>query len=232
MNATTESCFSEPFDSPEHQRSAIVFCVWIFLATEVMFFGGMFVAYVIYHHEYPKVFHAGSQMLNLWSGGLMTAVLLMGSLLIAIADHRTQQHLENRTAFEPQSIAVIRRSVTKRLAATAALGLLFLTLEFYEYFELVSDHLFPGATFDHSEFVNTTFSGRAAEIYFSLFFCMTGLHALHMFIGISLVAGVAFAIHRSQDLNRFADLMSAVALYWHFVDVVWIFLYPLFYLVS
>lgn len=225
MSSRIEEYPAEPFANAVHQRSAAVFGIWIFLATEVLFFGGMLVAYTVYHHEYPDAFRAGSRYLNEWTGGLMTAILLLGSLLIAVADRVMERHASRRDATS------CRRSIAWRLGVTAVLGILFLALEFDEYHSLISEGLFPGLRFDRTYFSAVELSGRSAQVFFSLFFCMTGLHALHMIVGISLVGGSAFRMWKSKQPIRLRNSLTIVALYWHFVDIVWIFLYPLFYLV-
>jgi cytochrome c oxidase subunit 3 len=211
------------FDNAEQQRAAATFGIWVFLATEVLFFGGMIVAYVVYRHQYPEVFGAASHHLNVWIGGAMTAILLLGSLLVAISDHLIEGDDDPRR---------IRNAVFLRLSITAALGVAFLSCEFTEYYELISEGLFPGTKFDNGAFAAASFGGRSAQLYFTLFFCMTGLHALHMIVGVSLVLAVAIGVRWFGRPRSWANTLNVVGLYWHFVDIVWIFLYPLFYLVA
>ncbi|GAA4468008.1 cytochrome c oxidase subunit 3 [Novipirellula rosea] len=211
------------FDDVEQQRSATLLGIWIFLATEVLFFGGMLVAYIVYRYEYPEAFSLASEHLNVWLGGAMTAVLLLGSLLVAIADHLIQQD---------DDPSHVRRAVFQRLMFTALLGLAFLSCEFYEYYEVVTENLFPGANFDVAAFASASIAGRLAQMFFVLYFCMTGLHALHMIVGVSLVTWMAVVVRWSGPPCGWANTLNVVGLYWHFVDIVWIFLYPLFYLVA
>lgn len=212
------------FDDTEQQRAASALGMWVFLATEVLFFGGLFVAYTVYRFEYPDVFPAASRHLNLWVGGAMTAILLIGSLLVAMSDH-LMEHGRECDARD------LRQTIWKRLAITAALGVAFLSLEFYEYYSLFSERLFPGPHFNGSSFAHLDLGGRSGQLFFVLFFCMTGLHALHMVIGVSLVSALGFAVRRSNDPFQLRNPLMVIGLYWHFVDVIWIFLYPLFYLV-
>lgn len=212
-----------PFDDAAQQRHAARFGMWIFLATEVLFFGGLFVGYIEYRYEYPEAFTAASEKLNLWSGGLMTAILLAGSLLVAASDSLIESNVEGWPA---------RRAIVWRLALTALLGIAFLGLEFSEYYKLIEEGLFPGAGFRTDEFADVEVAGRSAEMFFTLFFCMTGLHAFHMIIGISLVGGMALVTLCAERLIPWRNPLMVIGLYWHFVDIVWVFLYPLFYLVG
>ncbi|MBD3675233.1 MAG: cytochrome c oxidase subunit 3 [Planctomycetaceae bacterium] len=224
MSSTSNPTHLIPYDSPSHQRHAAIFGLWVFLVTEILFFGGMIVGYVVYHYEYPEAFREGSRTLNVWAGGAMTAVLLLGSLLIAVAEHLTEEgDRDNSQSW--------RGTAVWRLAVTACLGVVFLGLEFYEYHELIGEGLFPGSQFARQRFTDLPYSGRAAELFFLMFFCMTGLHAFHMIVGILLVGGIGTAIQRARQPERLGNTLTVIALYWHFVDIVWIFLYPLFYLV-
>ncbi len=211
------------FDDAEQQKSATVLGIWIFLATEVLFFGGMVVAYIAYRHQYPEAFSQASDHLNLWIGGAMTAVLLLGSLLVAISDHVIEQD------GDPDEI---RRAVFRRLIVTAILGVAFLSCEFYEYHELFTENLFPGSSFDNAAFATAPFGGKSAQMFFVLFFCMTGLHAVHMIVGVSLVTWMAVVVRWFGSPTGWANTLGVIGLYWHFVDIVWIFLYPIYYLVA
>ncbi len=222
----THANIAMQFDDAEQQHSAASFGMWVFLATEVLFFGGMFVAYTVYRVEYPEIFPAASRHLNLWAGGAMTAILLAGSLLVAMSDHLIEQAGPGGI---DQSV-LLRSTIWRRLAMTAALGVAFLGLEFTEYYSLIDEGLFPGSHFHNAAFSQLYFGGRSAQMFFVLFFCMTGLHALHMIIGISLVTGLSIAMNRSREPDRLRNPLKVIGLYWHFVDIVWIFLYPLFYL--
>ncbi|MGN6136971.1 MAG: cytochrome c oxidase subunit 3 [Aureliella sp.] len=213
---------SMPFDSAEQQQHAATLGMWVFLASEMLFFGGLIVAYLVYRYEYATAFVAGSHELNLWSGGLMTALLLGGSLLVASSDNVMESTSDRAAA---------RRGIALRLGLAALLGIAFLGLEFSEYADLIGNGRFPGARFETSDFAEAAFSGRAAEVFFSLFFCMTGLHALHMLIGIVLVGSLAVAVLAVDELTALRNTLVVIGLYWHFVDVVWVFLYPMFYLI-
>ncbi len=210
-----------PYDNADQQREAAVFGMWIFLATEVLFFGGLFVAYIVYRYEYPDAFTAGSAHLSMLSGAIMTAVLLLGSLLIAISDVVIRRDAR-----------VNRKAIVRNLAVTSVLGIVFLSLEFYEWSQLIHEGFLPGAQFNLTRFAESGAEGRSPEMFFCLFFFMTGLHAFHMIIGVALVAGIAIVLQRTDNAARHANLLENIGLYWHFVDIIWVFLFPLFYLVE
>jgi len=224
------------FDNAAQQRNAATSGMWVFLATEILFFGGMFVAYAVYRVQYPEAFHAGGEHLNVWAGAAMTAILLTGSLLVVMSDHAIEA-ADDAAENDAAGLAIhdengLRRTVFIRLLVTAILGTMFLATEFYEWGMLIEERLFPGAHFNAAEFGQLEFAGGTAQVFFSLFFCMTGLHALHMIIGVALVAGTAVAVYRAPHPTHLRNPLKVIGLYWHFVDIVWLFLYPLFYLVK
>ena len=197
------------FDDAAQQHEAATFGMWIFLATEVLFFGGLFLAYAVYRWSFPNAFAIASGKLSLAAGGINTAVLLTSSLTMALAIHAIQRGERQR--------------MVRLLSATAALGAVFLGVKGYEYHHEWADHLIPWLDF--------SFVGAPAEhgkIFFYLYFFMTGLHALHLTIGIVVVSVLAF---RSRQFNdNYFNPVEMTGLYWHFVDIVWVFLYPLLYL--
>jgi cytochrome c oxidase subunit III len=201
------------FDDLEQQRDASLLGMWTFLATEVLFFGGLFAAYLIYRAAYPAAFHAASHHLDIVLGTINTAVLLTSSLTAVLAVHNAQQ--ERRT--EPARLLLI----------TLALGVVFLGIKGLEYVHKFEENLVPGAYFQWADPAER----GPVHIFFVLYFVMTGLHALHMIIGIGVAAVMAW---RTQRGRYVADYMPVelFALYWHFVDIVWIFLFPLLYLVG
>ncbi len=227
----THANIAMQFDDAEQQHSAATFGMWVFLTTEVLFFGGMIVAYCVYRFQYPDMFQAASQHVNLWAGCAMTAILLLGSLLVAMSDHLMEHHVANEAETSDSDRNQLRRVIVRRLAITVVFGVAFLTLEMFEYRSLIHEGLFPGSSFRNGEFASFALDGRSAQLFFVLFFCMTGLHGLHMIIGIALVSGLAIAFKRSENPERLRNPLKVIGLYWHFVDIVWIFLYPLFYLV-
>jgi cytochrome c oxidase subunit 3 len=186
--------------------------LWTFLATEVLFFGGLFFGYAVYRHAYPAAFAAGSQHLDFWIGTLNTAVLLTSSLFMALGDNAIK--LGQRT------------KLNWCLLATGLLGVVFLVLKGYEYHQKYIEHLIPGLGFRTE--------GRWApqiQLFIFLYFAMTGVHALHMIAGLMVLTWV-WRRNRCGTLNAVNHAPVEMAgLYWHFVDCVWVFLYPLLYLI-
>lgn len=201
------------FDDIGQQKSAITLGMWLFLAQEVMFFGGLFMAYLTYRTWYPEAFTAGSHHLDITLGGINTAVLILSSLTMALAVRAAQ--VGNR------------RAIVAFLAFTIVLGSVFLGIKVVEYSHKIHDHLVPGPHF--------SFEGplaRPVEIFFSLYFAMTGLHALHMVIGIGLLSVLVYLAAKGRFTPDYFSPVEISGLYWHFVDIVWIFLFPLLYLIG
>jgi cytochrome c oxidase subunit 3 len=199
------------FDTFDQQREANVLGMWLFLATEVLFFGGLFTGYLVFRTAYPETFHEASRHLDVIRGGINTAVLLTSSLAVALAVHAAEHD--------------DRRRVAWLLAATVVLGLIFLGVKASEYLTEYQDSLVPGL-----RFVWEGSQPLHARIFFSLYFVMTGLHALHMIIGISIATVMIYFARRGYYAGD-AMPVERFGLYWHFVDIVWIFLFPLLYLI-
>ena len=184
--------------------------MWVFIATEVLLFGGLILAYCVYRHAYPHGFAEGSRHTEIVIGTANTAVLLTSSFLVAWAVE----------IFSPATAKI----VTPLLVGAACLGLAFIVLKGIEYSKEYDEHLVPGIDFQ--------FSGPLADgvqLFFIFYFVSTAIHALHMFIGICLLLTLA-AICRKAPTTRHHTALRSAALYWHFVDVVWIFLFALIYL--
>lgn len=201
------------FADLEQQRETATLGMWVFLMTEVLFFGGMFAAYLVYRISYPVAFREGSEHMAFMAGTLNTAVLICSSLFIALAVHAAQTGRRKMLVFF--------------LLCAIFLGVVFLAIKGYEYHEHWVNHEVPGATF---HFVGT--DPRHTEMFFVLYFAMTGFHALHMLVGIGLVSAVAYFAWKGHYTPEYHNPVETVGLYWHFVDIIWIFLYPLFYLIS
>ena len=199
------------FDSLEQQREASTFGMWVFLVTEIMFFGGLFTAYVVYRTSYPVAFAAASNSL-LWQAGFVnTLVLICSSLTMAMAVRSAQIDK--------------RKSIVVFLLLTMLLGAVFLGIKAYEYRTEWVEHHYPGVHFQ--------FEGpdpQHAEMFFSIYFCMTGLHAVHMIIGMSILAVLLVQSAQGRFSSQYHNPLECMGLYWHFVDIVWIFLLPLLYL--
>ena len=211
------------FAEPQQQRDAASLGMWIFLATEVMFFGGLFCAYLIYRLKYFGDFGAASKTLALNLGATNTAVLICSSLTVVLAIYGAQR--------------AKRALMLGSLVLTIILGFAFLGIKTVEYKEKFEKHHVPGASF---QFENVPIPGhpdqyanaRHAQIFFSLYFVMTGLHALHMIIGIGFFVWLLIAAWKGRFTPDYYTPLEMGGLYWHFVDIVWIYLFPLLYLID
>lgn len=204
------------FDDAVQQRLSATLGMWVFLGTELLFFGGLIGGYIVYRYEYPDAFAAGSRHLSMVSGTAMTAILLLSSLTIALAGHASASGRRFKSIW--------------LLAATIGLGAAFLGLKFHEYWTVYHEHLFPGSGFALSQFSSMHLDGRPVELFFCLYFFMTGLHAAHVIIGLALVAIITMVAARGRFDPTYSTPVELAGLYWHFVDVIWVFLYPLLYL--
>ena len=211
------------FAEPQQQRDAASLGMWWFLATEVMFFGGMFCAYLIYRLAYFADFGAASKTLNPFLGGLNTAVLICSSLTVVFAVWAAQTGR--------------RMTLVVNLVITLLLGTVFLGVKAVEYKEKFEKHHVPGASFS---FEHQPVPGRPgqyanpqhAQIFFALYFVMTGLHALHMIIGLGLFTYLLIMAWRGRYTPEWHTPVEMGGLYWHFVDLIWIHLFPLLYLID
>jgi cytochrome c oxidase subunit 3 len=205
------SLVAEQFDDLEQQHEADKLGMWVFLATEVLFFGGLFLTYTVYRYLYPSVFAAASRHTEVILGGANTAILLFSSTLMALAVRAAQ--------------LTRRKPLIWLLLGTAFLGIVFMVVKGVEYHKDFVDHLVPGTAFQWHEA-----NPQAAEIFFWLYFAMTGLHAIHVTIGIVLMLLLALLAWRGKFQNGNYMPVEIAGLYWHFVDIVWVFLFPLLYL--
>jgi cytochrome c oxidase subunit 3 len=209
--ANPASALAEQFDDLPQQHEASIIGMWTFLATEVLFFGGMFMSYIVYRDAYPEAFAEASRHTLVVYGTINTAILLTSSLTVALAVHAAQQ---NRL-----------RALFHFLLATVFLGCCFLVLKGFEYHQDLDDHLWPGLHFNKE-------LPPQAQIFWFLYWTMTGLHALHVTVGIGLLSVMAWLARRAKFSATYYNPVDVSALYWHFVDIVWIFLYPLLYLIN
>jgi cytochrome c oxidase subunit 3 len=197
----------------EQQLEASILGMWVFLVTEVMFFGGLFLAYIVYRTTYPDAWVKGSQELNVILGGINTAVLICSSLTMALAVRSAQ--------------VGSRRGQIVNLILTIIFGSTFLVIKYFEYAAKFEHHLVPGPHFGPEPPLPF-----GAEIFFSLYFIMTGIHALHMVVGIGLMTVILVMAWRGRFGPDYYGPIEVSGLYWHFVDIVWIFLFPLLYLLG
>ena len=216
------------FETVEQQKEASAFGMWLFLLTEIMFFGGMFAAYLIYRNWYYPAFAAGSNTLNITLGATNTAVLICSSFTMAMGVWCAETRKKS--------------GLVLCLLLTIALGLVFLGIKYVEYAEKFELHHVPGADFSIAQFTHPPAGSHElplapdmaekTQVYFSLYFAMTGMHALHMIIGVSLLVWLVLRARKGAFTNGYVQPIEYFGLYWHFVDIVWIFLFPLLYLIN
>jgi cytochrome c oxidase subunit 3 len=211
------------FDSLDQQHEAANIGMWAFLGTEVMFFGGLFTGYTVYRSLYPQAFEEASAHLNVLIGAVNTVVLLTSSLTMALGVRAAQ--------------TARRKALVNCLALTALLGTLFLVLKAVEYYIDYRDDLVPRLAFNPADWKNP--SGPAdpnfashVELFLTFYYIMTGLHAIHLIVGITIMVILTVLAWRGRYTPDYYSPVEVGGLYWHFVDVVWIFLLPLLYLIG
>ncbi len=224
------------FETMSQQREAGVLGMWVFLLTEVLFFGGLFFAYAIYRSWYYDAFAAASASIAILPGLINTVVLIGSSLTMALAVRSAQTNQ--------------RKATVNWLIATIILGTVFLGIKVYEYADKFEHHHVPGPSF---QFAHVPAPGephveapatrhvttmapeeveRTTQLFFSLYFTMTGLHAVHMIVGVGILFVITWMAHKGRFDSEWHAPVEMTGLYWHFVDIVWIFLFPLLYLVE
>jgi len=202
---------AEQFATLSQQAEVSRLGMWAFLCSEVMFFGGLFLGYIIYRHAYPQAFAIASRETNVFYGTLNTAILLTSSFTMALA---------------VQAAKIGRpKEIVRLLLATIFLALAFLVVKGLEYSEDIHKHLVPGPLFVDAGEPKT-------QLFFMFYWTMTALHGLHVLIGIGLLSTMAYLAHHRHFSAEYHNPIEVTGLYWHFVDIVWIFLYPLLYLIN
>jgi cytochrome c oxidase subunit 3 len=202
------------FANAEQQKDASTIGMWVFLVTEIMFFGGLFLAYFAYRQAYPVAFASASNKTNLWLGAANTTVLICSSLTMALGVHYA--------AKGKQKLLILF------LILTLMLGGIFLGVKAYEYHDKWVKHEVPGAHFD----CEGCEDAGHAPLFFSLYFGMTGLHATHMLVGFVILVILIVQSGQGKYTAKWHTPIEMFGLYWHFVDIVWIFLFPLLYLID
>jgi cytochrome c oxidase subunit 3 len=221
------------FNSVEQQADTAGFAMWLFLLTEVMFFGGLFTAYMIYRNWYYPAFVSGSHQLNVVWGTLNTLVLILSSFTMAMGVWCAETRRKG--------------GLVLCLTLTLILGLGFLGIKTIEYSEKIEKHHVPGAHYSITSFIDPDSDeaakaagdkplsldmARHTEVYFSLYFMMTGMHAAHMIIGIGILVFMIFRARAGAYTSGHVTFVENFGLYWHFVDIIWIYLFALLYLIS
>jgi len=215
--ALPHSPLQAPYRDLEHQRETATLGMFVFLLTELMMFGGLFCSYLVYRTLYLPSFLEASKHMDLAIGAINTAVLICSSLTMVLGVQAAQQGR--------------RKAIVMWLVLTMLFGCAFLVLKGFEYHHHWAMHEVPGVNFDFSSAVPLVEVGKV-QLFFALYFIMTGLHALHMLIGLGLVTWVTIAAHKGRYSPAYHNPVENVGLYWHFVDIVWIYLFPLLYLIS
>jgi cytochrome c oxidase subunit III len=217
------------FETQEQQREAATFGMWLFLLTEIMFFGGLFFAYLLYRNWYHDAFVVSSNQLSIPLGAANTAILISSGFFMALGVWAAE--------VKKQGLLVLF------LVLTTVFGVAFLGIKAVEYHEKWEKHHIPGASFDVSQFTNPQAYGlhekplspdmaQKTQIFFFLYFAMTGMHAFHMVLGIGLLLWLTWRARRGEFSAGYVAPIENFGLYWHFVDIVWIFLFPLLYLIN
>jgi cytochrome c oxidase subunit III len=211
-NAAVTEHIEYQYAGMRHQADAALSGMWLFLVTEVLFFGGLFLLYIIYRRFHALGFAAASDRSQLLIGTINTVLLLTSSAVFAYGFGRAAEG-DNRGLYWASLV-------------TAALGIAFLMLKACEWKLDLDDNLFPGPNFA----ISGTDAG-GAQLFWSFYFVATGLHGIHMIVGVALVAWVAWSARRLRFSAGYHSPVEVVGLYWSFVDMVWLCLYPMIYLV-
>jgi len=227
MSTDSSGALAHHFDSMEQQQGSARLGMWAFLVTEVLFFGGIFVAYTAYRIWYPLEFEIGASKLNVLIGTINSFLLLTSSLTITLAIHAAHEGRQD--------------ALKKWLLVTIALALAFLGFKAREYYLDYHEHLIPGRLFEtplenghpspaHEIVEQDSANPNHVQLFFMFYYCMTGLHVLHMIVGVGLIAWIYFLARRNYF--RFPEryvYVEVTSLYWHFVDMIWFFLMALLY---
>jgi len=213
MNVQNSTALEAQFEDLDQQREASTLGMWVFLGTEVMFFGGLFVAYSIYRFWYSDTFITCSLALDIVAGAINTAVLLTSSLTMALAVDAARRGVQKRTVW--------------LVLVTILFGLCFLAIKAYEYHHKWAEHHIPGPGFHFEGHIPE----RQAELFFWIYFALTGLHGLHVLVGVGVLTVMVLLVRAKWVNSERYMPIEVTGLYWHFVDIVWVFLFPLLYLI-
>jgi cytochrome c oxidase subunit 3 len=215
MKSNNPPVIAHHFDDWQQHYDACVLGMWVFLVSELMFFGGLFATYTVYRHGAPEAFAAASRELDVVAGTVNTFVLLTSSFTMALAVRAS--HLGRW------------RQSAMLIVATMGLGVIFLGIKFSEYVHKYHEGLAPLAGLP---FRAEGSDAGAIQLFYGLYFAMTGIHALHMIVGVGLLGALLPRVRRTNAGDNEALSVEVTGLYWHFVDLIWIFLFPLLYLVD
>lgn len=197
----------------EQQFDAAKMGMWIFLVTEILLFSGMFVAYAVFRSWAPEAFEAANEHLDVWAGAVNTVVLLTSSLTVVLAVNCVQNDDQ--------------KGLTRYLLATIVLAVVFMVIKYFEYTHKFHLGIYPGQFYSY-EGLQMAF----VPIYFSIYFVMTGIHGLHVLLGIGAIGWLVYRARKGDYDSSWYTPVEMVGLYWHLVDIIWIFLFPLLYLIG
>lgn len=209
----TEHVIPHHFESAEQAYHSSKLGVWLFLVTEILLFGGLFVTYITYRALYPELFHQASHLLNRPLGALNTVVLICSSFTMAMAVNATQRNDANRA--------------NQYLLITLFCALLFMIVKYAEYSHKFHEGLLPGKYFTYEGLEHAK-----APLFFSLYFMMTGLHGIHVLAGMGLIIWVLIRSNLRHFGSHYSTPVELTGIYWHLVDLIWIYLFPLLYLIG
>jgi len=218
--------YAHHFTSADHEFKSSIEGVWLFLTSEILMFGGLFVGFFIYANIYPDVFKYGSMTTDWRLGATNTAVLLASSLTMALGIYYCQINE--------------RKKAVLNLGITVACGAIFMIIKYFEYTHKIHEGWMPGTWFEGYESIKHVVSGVMGgdvtipdniPLYYSFYFMMTGLHGIHVLAGMGLVTWVMIRANRGEFGPNYYTPVEGIGLFWHLIDLIWIFLFPLLYLV-
>ncbi len=204
---------AEHFTDAEQQKESAKLGMWVFLLTEILLFGGLFCAYAIYRAWYPDMFYNAHKHLDVVLGAVNTVVLILSSVTVALAIHAIQHNKRKQS--------IIFLTVTLLFAAT------FLVIKYFEYSHKIHLGMLPGKFYTY-----TGIEGTNPHIFFTIYFTMTGLHGLHVLAGMIVIGWVLIRTIKGHFNSEYYTPVENAGLYWHLVDMIWIYLFPLLYLVG
>lgn len=220
--AVAQHALRHHFATLEQQRDSATLGMWLFLVTEILFFGGLFTAYIVYRSMHPDIWEMGGQHMEFWPGTINTVILLCSSLTVALSVRAASMGAQKMTAL--------------LLLVTVLMGFGFLGIKGYEYYNHYEEGTVPGPYWHYNTVENpdgtTAPAPQQLQMFFYLYFVMTGLHALHVIIGMCILSAICYFAWKGHYTAEYHIPVHISGLYWHFVDLVWIFLYPLLYLIS
>jgi cytochrome c oxidase subunit 3 len=201
------------FSDAGQQREAAKLGMWLFLLTEILLFGGVLVAYAVYRAWHPELFFNAHKLLNVWLGGVNTVVLIASSLTVALAIRSLQ-------IGKPKAALI-------HLGITIALACVFLVIKYFEYSHKIHLGQLPGSFYTYKGL-----EGTHPHVFFSIYFLLTGIHGLHVLIGIGLLTWMLVKTAKGRFSPSYYTPVELSGLYWHLVDIIWIYLFPLLYLIG